>query len=306
MLLITVSCCCRHAAPQQASGLGSDQTVNLPEGASHPLADTANKPVQPPSHDVTSSSGGGDQPGSSRQPVSPSEELLDLFESIQHLQKEVVALPQPQQIPAATQRWPGSDQVLHSLARFHACTHMLTVRTGFQPCAIAIMHVCLILIVGGTRYTVAGPKGKRASSLCSAVMCSCGVQSSTSSNYGSDAVLHQQTLTSVVIMQSKRLSPSGSQTASQAETNESVQSQDAVATAAAAPSAALSGLVAAQLDVATPQLQTAVQEASSRASSSADNSLACDAKLGNTEGSQDDIGVLKSGKASPRGVNEHM
>lgn len=143
MLLITASCCCRHAAPQQASGLGSDQTLSPSEGASHPLADPASKPVQPPSN-----FGGGDQPGSSRQPVSLSEELLDLFESIQHLQQEVVALPQPQQIPAATQPGPGSDQVLHVHAHVHACLRMLTGKLRFQACAIAILHVCLIVIVG--------------------------------------------------------------------------------------------------------------------------------------------------------------
>ena len=129
MLLITLDCCCRHAElPQQASGLGSSCTVPS-ESVSHPLADTAShyQPVQPASDDVTSSCGGGDQPGSSRQPVSLSEELLDLFESIQQLQQEVVALPQPQQIPAATQPGPSGNQVLHP----HACMHSSTcLRSG--------------------------------------------------------------------------------------------------------------------------------------------------------------------------------
>ena len=89
-----------------------------PDGPSHPLAKTASQVKRDQASSAHQSSGcvGRDQPGSSRQHVSLSEELLDFFESIQQVQREVSALPQPQDIPstAGTQSGPSSDQVLQS------------------------------------------------------------------------------------------------------------------------------------------------------------------------------------------------
>ena len=84
--------------------------------ASHPLAGTQDlaKPAQASS---VTDVGLADtsQLASGIQVTGLSEELLDLFDSIQQLQQEVAALPQPQHVsPAApgTQSGQGSEQVL--------------------------------------------------------------------------------------------------------------------------------------------------------------------------------------------------
>lgn len=107
--------------PEQAPGAGSIRATPA-DGTTHSLADRASQAKHGPtsSHALTSASAGKDQPAgssSSRQPVDLSEELVDLFNSIQQLQQEVASLPQPQQIwPAAgAQSGPSSHQVPHFL-----------------------------------------------------------------------------------------------------------------------------------------------------------------------------------------------
>ena len=105
--------------PEQASG-DANSSLTPADGTKHPLADTASqlKHDQISSDALASSSIGKDQPadssrGSSRQPVGLSEELIDLFDSVQQLQQEVAALPQPQQISPASgsASGPSNDQV---------------------------------------------------------------------------------------------------------------------------------------------------------------------------------------------------
>lgn len=117
-LQIMSSCCCRHAElPEQASGADASR-ASPADGSQHPLADAASqaKHEQTSSDALASGSVLKDQSASSsRQAVGLSEELIDLFDSIQQLQQEVAALPQPQQIsPAAgAQLGPSRDQVPH-------------------------------------------------------------------------------------------------------------------------------------------------------------------------------------------------
>lgn len=133
LLQIMISCCRHSEPPQQASGAAAESTSTPIHGATHPLADTASqvKPDQTSSEAQASSSAGRDQPSSSRQPAGLSDELVDLFGSIQQLQQEVAALPQPQQVlPAAgAQSGLSTDQVLH--------LHSLT------PCCMLTCPFCI-------------------------------------------------------------------------------------------------------------------------------------------------------------------
>lgn len=133
--------CCRHALlPQQASGAAADSTSIPVHGTTHPLADTASqvKPDQTSSDAQASNSVDRDQPSSSRQPPGLSDELVDLFGSIQQLQQEAAALPQPQQIvPAAgAQSGPKTDQVLLLRSTMLCC--MLTCT--FRICTHSHLH----------------------------------------------------------------------------------------------------------------------------------------------------------------------
>lgn len=118
-LQMVSSCCCRHAVlPEQAPG-AADSRASPTDGGEHPLADTASQAKHDRASSDALASGSvakdqsADSSNSSRQAVGLSQELIDLFDSIQQLQQQVAALLQPQQIsPAAgAQPGPSSDQV---------------------------------------------------------------------------------------------------------------------------------------------------------------------------------------------------
>ena len=88
-------CFCREAGQsQQAADAGS------PAMQAHPLAEPQAKPEQAPS--VTAQGfAGSAEVASSSQAAGMSDELMDLFDSIHHLQQEVAALPSPEHVSPA-------------------------------------------------------------------------------------------------------------------------------------------------------------------------------------------------------------
>lgn len=142
--------------PEQASGAVNTRATPA-HGNTHPLADTASqvKHDQTSSDALASGSIGKDQPAgssssSSRQPVALSEELTDLFDSIQQLQQEMAALPQPQQISpvAGAQSGPSNDQVpifthLHTVLHLHSCTVLHLIHTYMMLHLHSRIHSCI-------------------------------------------------------------------------------------------------------------------------------------------------------------------
>ena len=139
-------CCCRHAVlPEQAPGAANSQATP----SKHPPANTASqvKHNQIPSDVLASGSVGKVQPAgsSSRQPVGLSEELTDLFNSIQQLQQQVAALPQPQQISpsAGAQSGPSNDQVpifIRLLQMLHLCLLLHSAATFMHTIMVLQLH----------------------------------------------------------------------------------------------------------------------------------------------------------------------